>query len=40
VMSCESCEFRVARGSPSTKSAPESDVINWVVGLMQVRVSN
>ncbi len=32
----ESCESRVARGCPSTKGAPESDLTNWVVGLMQV----
>jgi hypothetical protein len=32
----ESCESRVACGCPSTKSAPESDLTNWVVGLMQV----
>jgi hypothetical protein len=25
---------------PSTKGVPESDLTNWVVGLMQVRVSN
>jgi hypothetical protein len=25
---------------PSTKGALESDLTNWVVGLMQVRVSN
>ncbi len=25
---------------PSTKGAPKSDLTNWVVGLMQVRVSN
>jgi hypothetical protein len=25
---------------PSTKGAPESDLINLLVGLMQVRVSN
>jgi hypothetical protein len=31
-----SCESRVARGCPSTKGAPESDLTNWVVGLMHV----
>ncbi len=36
----ESCESKVARGCPSTKGAPESDLTNWVVGLMQVRISN
>jgi hypothetical protein len=25
---------------PSTKGASESDLTNWVVGLMQVRISN
>jgi hypothetical protein len=25
---------------PNTKGAPESDLTNWVVGLMQVRISN
>jgi hypothetical protein len=36
----ESCESRVARGCPSTKGTPESDLTNWVVGLMQVQISN
>jgi hypothetical protein len=36
----ESCEFKVVRGCPSTKGVPESDLTNWVVGLMHVRVSN
>ncbi len=36
----ESCESRIARGCLSTKGAPKSDLTNWVVGLMQVRISN
>jgi hypothetical protein len=36
----ESCESKVARGCLSTKGALKSDLTNWVVGLMQVRVSN
>jgi hypothetical protein len=36
----ESCESRVAHGCPNTEGAPESDLTNWVVGLMQVQVSN
>jgi hypothetical protein len=36
----ESCESKVARGCPSTKGAPENDLTNWVVGLIQVWVSN
>ncbi len=36
----ESCESRVVRGCRSTKGALESELTNWVVGLMQVRVSN
>jgi hypothetical protein len=32
----ESCESKVARGYPSTKGAPESDLTKWVVSLMQV----
>jgi hypothetical protein len=35
----ESCESKVARGCPSTKGASESELINLLVGLMQVRVS-
>jgi hypothetical protein len=36
----ESCESKVARACPSTKGAPESDLTNLLVGLIQVRVSN
>jgi hypothetical protein len=35
----ESCESRVARGCPSTKCVPESELTNLLVDLMQVRVS-
>jgi hypothetical protein len=38
VLSLMSPESPVA--CPSIKGAPESDLTNWVVGWMQVRVSN
>jgi len=38
VLSLVSLELLVA--CPNTKGAPESELINLLVGLMQVRVSN
>jgi len=37
VMNQVSLELLVAY--PSTKGAPESELTNWLVGLMQVRIS-